>query len=513
MNHFLPTTAAALFLVLTTIPALGAGKSEWVSEEGSGKLAYQTLPGGDRVMDFSHAGYEGGGVALPVAPVKKTLRPSGGDDTAALQAALDEVGRLPVVNGIRGAVLLEAGEFSCSGALVLKASGVVLRGSGSGAKGTTINLVGKPHAGVEISGGHGNRPSGAAMAITDAYVPSGATTFSVHEAGAFKVGDTILINHPVTEAWVKFMQMDELSRNGKKETWVSGTIACERTIAGISGNKVTVSVPLADAYDARYLNPPGATVVKAEGAALISHVGVEHLRFFAPPQKVAFDAPHYSAVRIRAGADVWLQDLEIVDTVGSVGLDDDTRRATVTGVNIIHTAATVGSAKPADFSADGTQILFDRCSGKGDNLFYFVTGARVTGPNVVLNCTFRGNGHIQPHQRWATGLLVDGCKVPESGIDFMNRGEMGSGHGWTLGWGVAWNCEAAEWTIQQPPGAANWAIGCQCKRVTAARPFDKTPKLPEGIFESHGTPVSPASLYLAQLRERLGPQAVKAIGY
>jgi hypothetical protein len=24
--------------------------------------------------------------------------------------------------------------------------------------------------------------------------------------------------------------------------------------------------------------------------------------------------------------------------------------------------------------------------------------------------------------------------VPEGGIDLMNRGEMGSGHGWTMGW-------------------------------------------------------------------------------
>jgi len=31
--------------------------------------------------------------------------------------------------------------------------------------------------------------------------------------------------------------------------------------------------------------------------------------------------------------------------------------------------------------------------------------------------------------------------------------------------------------------------------------------------DSHGTPVAPSSLYLAQLAERLGPQAVKNIGY
>ena len=39
------------------------------------------------------------------------------------------------------------------------------------------------------------------------------------------------------------------------------------------------------------------------------------------------------------------------------------------------------------------------------------------------------------------------------------------------------------------------------------------PLLPQGIIESQGTPVSPSSLYLKQLSDRLGPQALKNIGY
>ena len=37
--------------------------------------------------------------------------------------------------------------------------------------------------------------------------------------------------------------------------------------------------------------------------------------------------------------------------------------------------------------------------------------------------------------------------------------------------------------------------------------------LPEGIYDSHNMPVTPSSLYLAQLQERLGKQAVLNIGY
>jgi hypothetical protein len=40
-------------------------KSEWVYYDSKEKLVYKTLPAGDRIMDFSYAGYLGGGVIIP----------------------------------------------------------------------------------------------------------------------------------------------------------------------------------------------------------------------------------------------------------------------------------------------------------------------------------------------------------------------------------------------------------------------------------------------------------------
>jgi hypothetical protein len=131
----------------------------------------------------------------------------------------------------------------------------------------------------------------------------------------------------------------------------------------------------------------------------------------------------------------------------------------------------------------------------------------------LLNCNFSGDGHVEAHQRWSTGMLYDNCRVPGGGMEFRNRGEMGSGHGWAMGWGVAWNCEAKEFVIQNPPGAVNWMIGCVGENKLMPRPFGKGPTLPEGTKESAGARVSPESLYLAQLKQRLGPQALKNIGY
>jgi hypothetical protein len=190
------------------------------------------------------------------------------------------------------------------------------------------------------------------------------------------------------------------------------------------------------------------------------------------------------------------------------------KRITMERVVVKHTYPNLGASKPTDFSIEGSQILIDRCKITGDNMYFVWTASLYPGPNVLLNCTFNGHGsRIQPHMRWSTGVLVDNCKVPEGGIDFANRGVAGSGHGWTMGSAVAWNCMANTYVIQNPPGAMNWAIGCIGQREQTARYFDTTPILPEGVFESHGTPVAPQSLYLAQLAERSGPQALKNIGY
>jgi hypothetical protein len=136
---------------------------------------------------------------------------------------------------------------------------------------------------------------------------------------------------------------------------------------------------------------------------------------------------------MRGVIDSWLRDIEVIDTTNGISIGEGTKRITVDRVSVTHNVPIIGGAKPADFAVAGSQVLFNRCSGRGDSTFYFATQAKTQGPNVVLNCTFHGNGHIQPHQRWATGLLIDSCKVPEGGIDLQNRGEMGSGHGWAIG--------------------------------------------------------------------------------
>lgn len=497
-------------------------QSEWVRVGPDGRLAYKTTPAGDRIMDFSSAGYMGGGVALPTVPTRRTVEPSGGpDDTAAIQAAIDAVSAVNPENGFRGAVLLKPGTYICSQTISIATDGVVLRGSGAaGSNASTIKMVGGRHCAIVVGRSRGGRDrateaqkSGSVeTTVADAYVPSGAASFTVANAAGFAVGDVIAIRHPVTPAWVHFMRMDDLVRDGRPQTWIrAGTnISTERRIAAISGNKLTLDIPLTDSFDARYLNPPGTAVAKTQPAPLVAQAGVEHLHIQAPPMEISYSQHPYTALRIN-GQDCWARDIVIEETMNSVSIGG--RRITLERVAVHRTVPNVGASKPAEFAPNAGQVLLDRCSGNGDNIWHVATGGGQAGPIVLLNCTFRGNGHIEGHQRWTTGMLLDNCQVPEGGIDFKNRGSMGSGHGWGTGWSVAWNCTAKSYVVQQPPGAVNWMIGCIGPNVLTPRPFDKEPSLPLGTSDWPGTPVTPQSLYLAQLAERLGPQAVKNIGY
>lgn len=195
-------------------------------------------------------------------------------------------------------------------------------------------------------------------------------------------------------------------------------------------------------------------------------------------------------LRLDAISDGWARDIAVQETQNGI---------------------VVGAAASADFSISGTQVFVNRCSVDGEGTWPLVTQSTATGPIVVLNFTGDARAGVSPHQRWATGLLVDNARLPNTttrtpGIAFSNRKTAGSGHGWDVGWAVAWNVASPYLLVQQPPGAANWRIGCVGEALTKEG-------LASGIFDSPGAPVVPSSLYLEQLRERLGDDALANIGY
>jgi hypothetical protein len=400
--------------LLAALPC--AAQSKWAHLDANGKLVYAHTPAGDRIADFSYAGYHGGGVALPDVEAKRKVAPTGADDTAAIQTAIDEVSKLPLVNGHRGAVELTPGIFHCTKTLTISASGVVLRGAGWNDKtGTLIVLSDAPHLGISIEGKMAVKALGATT-ITDAYTPSGTKLIHVADASAIHPGDTLQIVKANTPAWLKFMGMDKLERPGVNEHWIGEGLKVLRRVAAVKGNAVTLEVPLTDNIDAKFLDGTGAPVTRVSVTGQISEDGIEGLRIVAPAESLSYQLEaEFDGIRMNDVVDSWLSDGHLEDTTNSIRIESGTERLTIERVDVQQKFAVTTAAKNFQFSSDGTQILFDHCSGKGDGVFYFATQARQQGPVVVLHCRFEGNGRIEPHQRWSTGLLVDECEVPNGG--------------------------------------------------------------------------------------------------
>ena len=146
------------------------------------------------------------------------------------------------------------------------------------------------------------------------------------------------------------------------------------------------------------------------------------------------------------------------------------------------------------FHVEGQLVLVRKCFSDGAR-HAFVFGSRVPGPNVFLDCrSTRDYLYSEPHHRWSVGGLYDNVS---GRIAIQDRSWFGSGHGWSGANYVAWNCRGAL-IVQQPPTAQNFAIGFVGQRGKDAFPGRK-----EGWWESEGTPVTPRSLYEAQLAARL----------
>ncbi|MCH5687723.1 hypothetical protein LWM68_27725 [Niabella sp. W65] len=68
---------------------------------GSGTLEYTGTAKGDRIIDFSYAGYKGGGVRIPEIPARVTVYPVAGDNAAHIQRIIDSVSQMPLQDGFR----------------------------------------------------------------------------------------------------------------------------------------------------------------------------------------------------------------------------------------------------------------------------------------------------------------------------------------------------------------------------------------------------------------------------
>ena len=231
-----------------------------VSQGADGRLVYAADPSGNTVVDFSYAGYEGGGKAIPDVPARIAVTPGGGtDDRQRIQTAIDLVTAMPADSqGFRGAVLLERGTYAIDGELRVAASGVVVRGAGAGEDGTVLVASGTSRRSLIVVSGTGDRQEVAASrrVISDRYVPVGARRVVVEDATGFHVGDRVIVTRPSTAEWISLLGMNTFQgwRPESRLHWQPGSrdITWDRVVTAVDGSTITVDAPLTTALDAKY---------------------------------------------------------------------------------------------------------------------------------------------------------------------------------------------------------------------------------------------------------------------
>jgi hypothetical protein len=516
------------------VPSPGGNHSKLVFPGPDGRLHYKPYTDeGDTIPDFSNCGYRGGGVALPGAAVKVTLdpQPDSIDDTARIQRAIDHVSKLPAGEGasgqgaIRGAVLLKRGRYPIAGQLHIAASGVVLRGEGNGADGTVLIAAGKRKRDlIDVKGPSGVREASQKQKIIDEYVPVGARSFHVADSSGFKVGDEVIVTRIGNRAWIHFIKMDQITPRptDPKSTkqWQPFDLMFDRVITKIepstgSGQaaRITVDAPIVCAIDEKW---GGGTIGKYEDPGRIENVGIENLRGdseFDPSITKQLKGPggSYPADEDHAmylasfdnAKNCWERNCTAIHFYhGPAAIRRQAKWITVQDCTSLDPVSIITGGRRYPFMIEGQQILMQRDkSDKGRHAFVFQS--HVCGPNVFLDCTSTNDyATSEPHHRWSVGGLYDNV---HSHMAFQDRQWMGSGHGWAGANYVAWNCEGSL-ICQKPPTAENFAIGFAGKKEKGA--FEPRP---DGWWESLGRHVQPRSLYLSQLRDRLGEDAVKAI--
>lgn len=496
---------AATFCLFAVTAALAPAKEfpPPVSADKAGRLVYEQLPRGDRVPDYSHAGYRGGGVPLPVLPAKVVVTPTEGDDGARIQAALDFVaGLAPDANGWRGAVQLAAGRFEIAGQLKITASGVVLRGSGRGPDGSTLVATGTDRrALIEVSGRFERKDLASARAVADDYVPVGASTLRVAAVAGLAVGQRVTIERPSPAGWLKQLGMD-VGPGRQPYFWKEGTvnIRWDRVITAIEGDRLTLDAPLTTSLDQAI---GGGTVTPYEETGYLADVGVENLRCeSAFDHANPLDEQHaWNAIDLHAVRDGWIANVTGSHFAGSlVQVGVRVARVTVQDCVSLSPVSELAGYRRMAFHARGQQVLFLRChSAQGRN--DFTTGYQTAGPVVFLDCTAGvSTGFSGSIGSWSSGLLFDGVKIDGGALRQDNLETFNQGVGWAAANSMIWQSQAAVIISRQPPGAHNWVVGVWGQYVG------------DGRWSQTNEFARPASLYRAQLAERLGTTALDALG-
>ncbi len=406
-------------------------------------------------IDFTCVGVGAGKPMTVVGPLVWRVKPGGGDDTALLQAALDEVATRPLdANGLRGTVVLEEGTFRVAGQLRVKTDGVALMGC---CDRTVILATGLDRRALIRLGGDEAPEVGAEIAVTDETVRAGGTVLTVAEVGGFAVGDRVVVRRPSTKEWIAALGMDKWQGafTPIRLEWLPGSmdLRWDRIITAVDAAKrqLTLDAPITTALEQRF---GGGFVAKVIGGEPVKRLSLGNLVLdseydTANPK----DEEHaWIAVQIDNAEDVEVSAITARHFVSSaVRVGPRARRVTVQACRSEAPVSEIAGYRRQSFLVEGQQVWVQRCAAEGGRND-FVVGQRAGGPNKFEFCAAeKTSGPSGAFESWASGALFEGVRIEGAQLSLARDDSRAQGGGWTAANSLVRNVSAAAVAVEGHP--------------------------------------------------------------
>ena len=556
-------------LILTVLFLLGLSASPCMGWEstlyGAGwqatpALSFET----DKVVqDFSFAGYRRGELPLPVTPPGLTYNavtgygadPTGAvDSTVAIQNAINAA-----ASAGGGIVWLPAGTYrispqgSNSHCLQIAASGVVLRGAGTGLTHLlNTQTVMRDKSILSVTG-----PSSAAWTSVQtpstsitADLPGPVTQIPVASVAGFAVGDAILVRADPGDDW---------AAEHLEDGWVGlpagsfGRLMYLRQIVALDAvnNVITLDIPTRYTLKMR----DNARVYKK--TTLITETGLESFSIgnvqhpgtsgwgeedYTTVGTSAHDVHNSYAIRMSRVRDGWIKNVHTYQPAGNTTtahllnngiLLIECSRVTVKscyfrrpqyggggGAGYMFRLQNSGDCLVRDSTAEFCRhgFVFSHMASSGNVLHACLdkTTGKQTGNTGNQNTSGKGSDH---HQYFSHSNLVDACTADGSWFEARYR-PFGSSvlHNLTAAHTVFWNTEgkgtAASYGVHSQQSRYGYVIGTRGTLTAVKTDGTSTAKTNpvdhvEGV--ALGDTLTPFSLFREQRRRRLGLPSVDAL--
>ena len=447
-------------------------------------------------MDYSYCGYHCSEQPIPSVKAVTYVAPSGQDDAATIQAAIDWVSQQKPdkQTGFRGAVLLGEGTFTIDEPLRIRTSGVLLRGSGRGK--TILRKTGYDRGAAIYIEGTRNILVKDSFDVAD--VKAGALSFTVQSGfAALQQGLRLAVCRPSTQDWIDYLGCASFG-GGKRMgywAWHPGEIdlSWHRTVKAVNGNQVTLNAPITCSIEQRW---GGAKAIVYENKGLISECGVENLSIESDyDHSLPMDEDHcWDGIYIAEAENCWVRMVNFQHFAGSaVVIQKSAQQITVEDCISQHPVSEIGGFRRRTFLTFGEMTLFQRCySEHGIN--DFAVGHTAAGPNAFVQCeSYESLGPSGAISSWAPGILFDIVNIDGNDIVFKNWELEKFGAGWSTANSMLWQSTASGLFCYSPDSLnRNSSHGCWGQIQGS------------GEFTQMNEHVKPYSLFASQLERRLG---------